>query len=330
MARVGRHTGREGVAEGTAAAYGLVDEGHRAIRTRNCQLWDASRDSSAPRTARAQAGVQPPRAVEPTVEWGGTRGNEGERKPGGVAPVLTTSHERIVTHSGFHLDVSRPRGRQDRAGDLDEVSIRSRSDSAGGRNNMRTSFIVAVGALVALGGCASGGTATRSATRTTTASNPQTVRRTVVGPTTRYVRSTPTRTTTAYAPRVVSRRVVRGPTVRRSAPAVATARVAPARRTVTTLATSPTPPPPPSMQVLQGRRSTTGNRVVPVSRTARVQPAVASPVPVTRTVQRAATPTPARRTCAPAPACAPAPQPTRSYFATSTSLCEPSPCVGGT
>ncbi len=325
MARVVRHTGREGIAEGTAAAYGLVDEGRRVIRTRIGQSWGASWGSSALRTKRAQVGVQPPTAAEPTVASDGMGGNEGERKPGGVGPVQTTSHERIVTHSGFDPDVSRPRGRQDGVGDLDEVSIRSRSNSAGGRNNMRTSFIVAVGALVALGGCASGGTATRSATRTTTASSPRTVRRTVTQPTTRYVRSTPTRTTTAYAPRVVSRRVVRGPTVTRSVPTVAATRPAPAPRTVTTLATSPTPPPPPSMQVLQGRRSTTGNRVVPVSRTARVQPAVASPVRVTRTVPaRATTPTPARRTCAPAP------QPTRSYFAPSTKLCEPSPCAGGT
>ncbi len=164
----------------------------------------------------------------------------------------------------------------------------------------------ALGAVVVLGGCASGGLSQR---RTSVASRaalppPRVIRRTVSS---RPVSPSP----------VISGPVHAGPVAR---PVVIEPRVV-----ATTTARPPTPAPP-SMELMRGHRAVPLVRrdlagptpVVPVSRTARVQPAVAAPVMPPR--EAVATPRPAASRGS-----------MKGLFAgAGAPRAAPEPCVGGT
>jgi hypothetical protein len=174
---------------------------------------------------------------------------------------------------------------------------------------MRIPLALLLGATIALGGCATrvsrmqpGVSRTAVASRTLPA--PQVIRRRAVATT---------------VPSVVPvRRTIPSPTTRTFAPRPAVRELSDAVRPTAVTAPVGSPPTPPSMELLQGRRqapvtrrSGVGpNRVVPVSRSARVQPAVAAPaIPSQPRASRAVAEAPARDLKALfAPKAAPRPQ----------------------
>lgn len=221
--------------------------------------------------------------------------------PHSCLPVRIREHS--VTCPGFHRNASRHMGVR---GSPAAAPGRAEEPhgSHGRRMQMRIPTALALGAIVALTGCA-----TRKLAPSYSSLPP---------------------------PRVISRKVVR-PTSTPSARATA-ARTSVVRQEI---AYVPEPPAPPSMELLRSERSTTTfrtpGRVVPVSRSGRVQPAVAAPMrrsapsapssaPVAVPIPRPATTSrPAARPCS-------TPCDVRSLFDTTPvcAPCAPTCCPGGT
>lgn len=241
----------------------------------------------------------------------GVQGAQGMQPPGRRDPRPQTagmvrasrpsigSREISMTCPGFHQSASRLKeGARRREGDA--LPANELPGSRGRRMRMRTLTALALGSLVFLTGCAT--QRLSSGSQAAMSATPRT--------------------------QVISRRRIPAPGT--------TAVRAPVRTTAS--ADLPAPPAPPSMELLRATRDRHATRVVPLSRSGRVQPAVASPVRRTRTAP-APVPSPAPCVAPPRPCPAPCPAPcpprrtrcndVRPLFPSSP--CIPrDPCSGGT
>lgn len=278
------------------------------ISSTTCQKRGGSVRRTARRSASGSTGVQDP--TQPPSAGLSVPGYEAS----GLAPESdhTGDGDFSVTCPGFHQSASRTMGR---AGNSPRVSPREgrtprwfaglRVRVRGRRLVMRMLTAVALGSVVVLTGCA-----TQRLTGEASLPPPRVV----------TTRPAPVPVHTPTTTRIV----------RRASPRV--------------VATDPmTPPPPPSMELLGTRRPTaapsanrTANanpsrtRVVPVSRTGLVQPAVRAPMvrqPAPAPVAQPAVAQPTRTRARPAPSS----RDTRTYFQPARP-CRPipvDPCPGG-